>query len=53
MREGKDRDLKNKESCTIDKDLVQDHLRNLKVHKFIGLDEKHLQVQGELVNEVA
>ncbi|KFW11230.1 hypothetical protein N326_05535, partial [Eurypyga helias] len=34
-------------------DQVQDHLRNLKVHKSMGPDEIHPQVLMELVDEVA
>ncbi|KFV41588.1 hypothetical protein N341_08784, partial [Tyto alba] len=30
-----------------------DHLRNMKVHKFMGPDEMHPQVLRELVDEVA
>jgi len=32
---------------------VRDHLRNLKVHKFMGPDEMNPQVLRDLVDEVA
>ncbi|KFQ41139.1 hypothetical protein N333_05105, partial [Nestor notabilis] len=38
---------------TVGKDEVQDHLKNLKVHKSMGPDEIHPQVLKELANEVA
>ncbi|KFV96379.1 RNA-directed DNA polymerase from mobile element jockey, partial [Eurypyga helias] len=37
----------------VTEDQVQEHLRNLKVHKSMGPDEMHLQVLKELDNEVA
>lgn len=36
----KGRDWENNELSTLE-DQVQEHLRNLKVHKSIGLDERH------------
>ncbi|KFQ44108.1 RNA-directed DNA polymerase from mobile element jockey, partial [Nestor notabilis] len=38
---------------TVEEDQVQDHLRNLNVHKPTGPDEIHPQVLKELANEVA
>ncbi|KFZ49668.1 hypothetical protein N321_00946, partial [Antrostomus carolinensis] len=38
---------------TVGEDQVQDHLRNLKVHKSMGPDEVNPQVLRELVDEVA
>ncbi|KFP37917.1 RNA-directed DNA polymerase from mobile element jockey, partial [Chlamydotis macqueenii] len=38
---------------TVGEEQVEDHLRNLKVHKSIGRDEVHPRVLRELVDEVA
>jgi len=53
VAEGKGRDKENEEPPTAGEDQVRDHLRNLKVHKFIGPDEVHPRVLKELANEVA
>ncbi|PKU42697.1 rna-directed dna polymerase from mobile element jockey-like [Limosa lapponica baueri] len=53
VAEGKGRDWENEELPTVGEDHVQDHLRNLKVHKPMGPDEVHLWVLRELLDEVA
>lgn len=51
---GKDRDWKNEElSIATWKDQVQDHVRNLKVHRPMERDGMHMQVLNELTDEVA
>ncbi|GAB0204079.1 mitochondrial enolase superfamily member 1 [Grus japonensis] len=53
VAEDKGRDWENAEPPTVGEDQVQEYLRNLKVHKSMGLDETHLWVLRELVDEVA
>ncbi|GAB0179611.1 mitochondrial enolase superfamily member 1 [Grus japonensis] len=53
VTEGKGRDWENEEPSTVGEDQVQDHLRNLKLHKSMGPDEMHLRILRELVEEVA
>ncbi|KFV02152.1 RNA-directed DNA polymerase from mobile element jockey, partial [Tauraco erythrolophus] len=47
------RDYENEEPPTVGEDQVRDHLKNLKMNKFMGLDEVHPQVLRELADEVA
>ncbi|KGL94563.1 RNA-directed DNA polymerase from mobile element jockey, partial [Charadrius vociferus] len=51
--EDKGRDWENEEPPNVGEDQVQDHPRNLKVHKSMGPDEIHPQVLRELEDEVA
>ncbi|PKU47712.1 rna-directed dna polymerase from mobile element hypothetical protein [Limosa lapponica baueri] len=53
VAEGKNRGYENEEPPTVGEDQVRDHLRNLKVHKSMGLAEIHPWVLRELVDEVA
>ncbi|KAJ7404828.1 hypothetical protein BTVI_70993 [Pitangus sulphuratus] len=51
---GKCRDWGNEDpEPAVGEDQVQDHLRNLKVHKSMGPNEIHLQVLRELADQVA
>lgn len=43
----------SEELLTVGEDQVQDHLRNLKVHKFMGPDEMRPEILRELTDEVA
>ncbi|KFV04829.1 RNA-directed DNA polymerase from mobile element jockey, partial [Tauraco erythrolophus] len=47
------RDRENEEPPTVGEDQVRDHLKNLKVDKFMGPDEVHPRVLRELADEVA
>jgi len=49
----KGRDWENEIPLTVEKDQVQDHLRNLNVHKSMGNSEMHSWVLRELVDKVA
>ncbi|KFW67306.1 hypothetical protein AS28_08361, partial [Pygoscelis adeliae] len=46
-------DWENEEPPTVGEHEVRDHLRHLKVHKSMGLNEIHLLVLKELAGEVA
>jgi len=50
---GEGRDWEKEEPPSVGEDQVQDHLRNLKVHKSMGSDEMYPQILRELVHEVA
>ncbi|GAB0209559.1 mitochondrial enolase superfamily member 1 [Grus japonensis] len=53
VTESKGKDWENAELPTVGEDQVGEYLRNLKVHKSMGLDEMHPQVLRELADEVA
>ncbi|KAJ7410403.1 hypothetical protein BTVI_53641 [Pitangus sulphuratus] len=51
--EGKGWDWDDEEPPLVGVGLVEDHLRNLKMHKSVGSDEMHLEVLRELAEEMA
>jgi len=53
VADGKGRVWENEELPTVGKDHIQDHLRNLKVHRSMGPDEMNPQVPREMADEVA
>ncbi|GAB0179805.1 mitochondrial enolase superfamily member 1 [Grus japonensis] len=53
VTEAKGRDWENAEPPTVGEDQVQEYLRNLKVHKSMGLDETCPRFLRELADEVA
>lgn len=48
----KERDWENEELSIVGEDQVQEHLRNLNMHRSMGPDEMHLWVLKDLANEV-
>ena len=52
VTEGKGRDWENEEPPTVRENQVQDHLRNLKLQKFMGSDKRHLRLLNKLAEEV-
>ncbi|XP_010001386.1 PREDICTED: dolichyl-diphosphooligosaccharide--protein glycosyltransferase subunit DAD1 [Chaetura pelagica] len=48
VAEGKGRDCEKEDPPTVGEEQVQDHLKNLKVHKSMGPDEIHLRLLREL-----
>lgn len=48
----KKRKWENEESSAVVGDQVQNYLRNLKVHRYIGLDEVHPKVLREVAEEM-
>ena len=52
-RESKDKNLEKKDLSAVSEDQVQDHIKNLKVHKSVGPNEIYPWVLRELVDEVA
>ena len=53
VAEGKGRDWENEERPTVAEDRVQDHLRNLKMHKSRRPDQMHPRVLRKIAVEVA